>query len=127
MTTRGRLITFEGGEGAGKSTQVERLAAGLRAAGQGVVVTREPGGTPGAEAIRALLVDGPPARWSPLTETLLLLAARHDHVVRVIEPALAAGSWVVCDRFVELDPGLSGNRGRGRARADRPAAQAGVR
>ncbi len=127
MTARGRLITFEGGEGAGKSTQVERLAAGLRAAGLAVVVTREPGGTPGAEAIRALLVGGAPARWSAMTETLLLLAARHDHVVRLIAPALADGSWVVCDRFVEFDPGLSGDRGRGRAGADRPAARVGVR
>lgn len=99
MTRRGRLITFEGGEGAGKSTQVARLAADLRATGLTVVATREPGGTPGGEAIRSLLVDGPPARWSPLTETLLLLAARHDHVLRVIEPALAAGEWVLCDRF----------------------------
>jgi dTMP kinase len=99
MTPRGRLITFEGGEGAGKSTQVARLAADLRAAGLTVVATREPGGTAGSEAIRSLLVDGPPARWSPLTETLLLLAARHDHVLRVIEPALAAGDWVLCDRF----------------------------
>ncbi|HSA82022.1 MAG TPA: dTMP kinase [Geminicoccaceae bacterium] len=99
MTSRGRLITFEGGEGAGKSTQVARLAADLRAARLTVLATREPGGTPGGEAIRSLLVDGPPARWSPLTETLLLLAARHDHVLRVIEPALAAGDWVLCDRF----------------------------
>jgi dTMP kinase len=101
MTARGRLITFEGGEGAGKSTQIRHLAAALRAAGLEVVATREPGGTPGAEAIRALLVDGPPSRWSPLAETLLLLAARHDHVTRVIEPALAAGRWVLCDRFMD--------------------------
>jgi dTMP kinase len=101
MTPRGRLITFEGGEGAGKSTQIRRLEAALRAVGLAVVATREPGGTPGAEAIRALLVGGAPTRWSPLTETLLLLAARHDHVVRVIEPALAAGRWVLCDRFID--------------------------
>ena len=101
MTARGRLITFEGGEGAGKSTQVARLAASLRAAGLAVVATREPGGTPGGEAIRGLLVEGPPGRWSPLTETLLLLAARHDHVLRVIEPAMAAGRWVLCDRFTD--------------------------
>ena len=115
MTARA-LITFEGGEGAGKSTQLARLAARLRAAGCAVVTTREPGGTPGAEAIRELLVEGPPDRWAPLSETLLLLAARHDHVVRVIEPALAAGRWVLCDRFSEFDPGLSGHRGRARAR-----------
>ncbi len=101
MTARGPLITFEGGEGAGKSTQIKQLEAALRAGGLPVVVTREPGGTPGAEAIRALLLDGPPDRWSALTETLLLLAARQDHVVRVIEPALAAGRWVLCDRFVD--------------------------
>ncbi len=115
MTARGRLITFEGGEGAGKSTQVERLAAALRAAGLAVVVTREPGGTPGAEAIRALLVGGAPARWSPMTETLLLLAARHDHVLRVIEPALAGGGWLVCDRFIDstrVYQGIAGGIGR---------------
>ena len=101
MTRPGRLITFEGGEGAGKSTQVEHLAAALRAANIDVLVTREPGGTPGAELIRQLLVDGPPDRWLPLTEALLLLAARHDHVVRRIAPALAAGRWVLCDRFMD--------------------------
>ena len=101
MTRPGRLITFEGGEGAGKSTQVEHLAAALRTANIDVLVTREPGGTPGAELIRQLLVDGPPDRWLPLTEALLLLAARHDHVVRRIAPALAAGRWVLCDRFMD--------------------------
>jgi dTMP kinase len=101
MTRPGRLITFEGGEGAGKSTQIERLAAALRAARIDVLVTREPGGTPGAELIRQLLVEGPPDRWLPLTEALLLLAARHDHVVRRIAPALAAGRWVLCDRFMD--------------------------
>jgi dTMP kinase len=99
MDRRGRLITFEGGEGAGKSTQVRRLAGTLGTAGIEVLMTREPGGTPGAEAIRALLVSGPVERWSPLTEVLLHLAARHDHVVREIAPALAAGRWVLCDRF----------------------------
>ncbi len=101
MTRPGRLITFEGGEGAGKTTQIERLAADLRRAGIDVVTTREPGGTPGAEAIRQLLVTGATERWSPLTETLLHLAARHDHVTRRIAPALAAGRWVVCDRFAD--------------------------
>jgi dTMP kinase len=101
MTRRGRLITFEGGEGAGKSTQIERLAAALRGAGIDPLVTREPGGTPGAEQIRTLLLEGAPDRWLPLTEVLLLLAARHDHVVRRIAPALTAGRWVVCDRFID--------------------------
>jgi dTMP kinase len=101
MTRPGRLVTFEGGEGAGKSTQIERLAAALRAAGFDPLVTREPGGTPGAEQIRQLLVEGSPDRWLPLSEALLLLAARHDHVVRRIAPALADGRWVLCDRFMD--------------------------
>jgi dTMP kinase len=101
MSRRGRLITFEGGEGAGKSTQSRHLRAALRAAGLEVIATREPGGTAGAEAIRALLVEGAPGRWSPLAETLLLLAARQDHVARVIEPALGGGRWVLCDRFID--------------------------
>jgi dTMP kinase len=101
MTRPGRLVTFEGGEGAGKSTQIERLAATLRGAGLDPLVTREPGGTPGAEQIRELLVEGPPERWLPLGETLLLLAARYDHVVRRIAPALADGRWVLCDRFMD--------------------------
>jgi dTMP kinase len=101
MTRPGRLITFEGGEGAGKSTQIEHLAAALGAARIDVLVTREPGGTPGAELIRQHLVEGPPDRWLPLTEALLLQAARHDHVVRRIAPALAAGRWVLCDRFMD--------------------------
>jgi dTMP kinase len=101
MTRRGRFVTFEGGEGAGKSTQIERLAAALRAAGLDPLVTREPGGTPGAEQIRRLLVEGPPERWLPLSEALLLLAARYDHVMRRIAPALADGRWVLCDRFMD--------------------------
>ena len=101
MTPPGRLVTFEGGEGAGKSTQIERLAATLRAAGLDPLVTREPGGTPGAEQIRRLLVEGTPDRWLPLGETLLLLAARYDHVARRVAPALADGRWVLCDRFMD--------------------------
>jgi dTMP kinase len=101
MRRPGRLITFEGGEGAGKSTQIGHLAAALRDAKIDVLVTREPGGTPGAELIRKLLVEGPPDRWLPLTEALLLHAARHDHVVRRIAPGLAAGRWVLCDRFMD--------------------------
>jgi dTMP kinase len=112
--TEGRLITFEGGEGAGKSTQIERLATLLRAAGRTVVMSREPGGTVGAEAIRGLLLNGPPERWLPLSETLLLLAARLDHVERRIRPALAAGQWVLCDRFgdsTRVYQGIAGNVG----------------
>ncbi len=115
MSRRGRLITFEGGEGAGKSTQVARLANKLEAAGITVVMTREPGGTPGAEAIRTLLVDGPAGRWSPLTETLLLLAARRDHVERLIAPAREAGKWVLCDRFIDstrVYQGMAGSVGQ---------------
>jgi len=97
--TRGRFITLEGGEGAGKSTQARLLERKLAACGQRVVVTREPGGSSGAEEIRKLLVEGAPQRWTPLTETLLFLAARSDHVARLIDPALESGAWVVCDRF----------------------------
>ena len=97
----GRLITLEGGEGAGKSTQVRRLAERLRAEGIDAVVSREPGGTPGAEAVRALLVDGDADRWSAAAEACLVNAARADHVERVIRPALGAGRWVICDRFVD--------------------------
>lgn len=96
-----RLIAFEGGEGTGKSTQAALLAERLRARGHEVVLTREPGGTPGAEAIRALLVEGARDRWTPVTEALLLNAARADHVERLIRPALARGCWVVSDRFVD--------------------------
>ncbi|MEX2296055.1 MAG: dTMP kinase [Dongiaceae bacterium] len=98
---RGQFITFEGGEGAGKSTQALRLGAWLNARNIDVLLTREPGGSPGAEAVRQLLVTGDAGRWNPLTETLLHFAARHDHVLRSIEPALAAGRWVACDRFVD--------------------------
>ena len=96
---RGRLITIEGGEGAGKSTQVSLLVAALETAGIGALATREPGGSPGAEAIRQLLLEGGGERWDAMGEALLLTAARRDHVARVIEPALARGQWVVCDRF----------------------------
>jgi dTMP kinase len=96
---RGRLISFEGGEGTGKSTQVRRLKSSLEAQGKRVVLTREPGGSVGAEEIRKLLVEGEPERWTPLSETLLFIAARVDHVERLIEPEIAQGSWVVSDRF----------------------------
>ena len=95
MAERGRFISFEGGEGAGKSTQAKLLKAALEARGRLVLLTREPGGSPGAEEIRKLLVEGEPDRWTPLAETLLFLAARADHVARMIEPALAAGNWVI--------------------------------
>lgn len=98
---RGRFITLEGGEGVGKSTQIRLLAEALRARGLDVVETREPGGTEGAEAIRALLLGGAADRWNPQTEALLFAAARADHVARVIRPALERGAWVVCDRFID--------------------------
>lgn len=97
----GRFITLEGGEGVGKSTQLRRLAEHLRGLGLEVVETREPGGTPGAEAIRALLLGGEADRWNARAETLLFAAARSDHVERVIRPALARGGWVLCDRYID--------------------------
>jgi dTMP kinase len=99
VTARGRFITLEGGEGAGKSTQCDRLAAHLEERGLSVITTREPGGTDGAQAIRDLVVTGGADRWDPISEALMMYAARKDHVSRRIEPALAAGGWVVCDRF----------------------------
>jgi dTMP kinase len=101
LSVAGRFITLEGGEGAGKTTQIRRLAEALRADGQDVLVTREPGGSPGAEEIRGLIVSGEPGRWDPVTEALLLYAARRDHLERTIRPALAAGRWVLCDRFAD--------------------------
>ncbi len=98
---RGKFITFEGGEGGGKSTQSKLLVEALTARGIKVIWTREPGGTEGAEAIRQLLVTGDVNRWDAVTETLLHLAARRDHVVKRIEPALAEGTWVICDRFID--------------------------
>ena len=98
---KGYFITFEGGEGAGKSTQVRLLAAWLSQKGLPVVVTREPGGTPDAETIRNLLVTGATQRWDPLTETLLHYAARGEHMTRLVVPALLAGQWVICDRFID--------------------------
>ena len=97
----GRLIALEGGEGVGKSTQARRLAERLEARGVRAVLTREPGGTPGAEAIRNLLLHRAPAGgWGAEAEALLFAAARADHVARRIRPALEAGSWVICDRFL---------------------------
>lgn len=108
---RGRFITFEGGEGGGKSTQVRALAARLEDEGVEVVATREPGGSVGAESIRDLLVTGSADRWSPITETLLMYAARRDHIERVITPALARGAWVVCDRFADSTRAYQGAGG----------------
>lgn len=96
-----RFITFEGGEGAGKSTQIRLLQAALAAAGVPVCLTREPGGSPGAEEIRALLLKGGVDRWDAVTELLLFSAARRDHLVKTIYPALARGEWVLCDRFYD--------------------------
>lgn len=114
---RGRFITLEGGEGAGKSTQIARLKAWLEARGHDVVATREPGGSPGAEMVRKLLVEGPADRWDGVSEALLHFAARRDHLRVTVWPALARGAWVVSDRFADstlayqghghgLDPGL---------------------
>ena len=98
---RGKFITFEGGEGGGKSTQAARMAGYLRGKGLEVLETREPGGTPESEALRDLLVQGDPDRWSALSELLLITAARVEHVNRLIEPALTEGKWVICDRFAD--------------------------
>lgn len=95
----GKFITFEGGEGTGKTTQIKLLAEGLRAQGHDVVTTREPGGAPGADSIRSLLVSGATDKWDPLSECLLLFAARREHLNKTIWPALKQGAWVLCDRF----------------------------
>ncbi len=97
----GRFITLEGGEGAGKSTQIARLKAWLESRGKTVVATREPGGSPGAEMIRKLLVEGPADRWDGPTEALLHFAARRDHLRSTVWPALKRGDWVVSDRFAD--------------------------
>jgi len=108
---RGCFIAFEGGEGAGKSTQARLLAEALRARGLGVVMTREPGGTPGAEAVRALLLSPPGESWTAEAEALLFAAARADHVARLIRPALDRGDWVICDRFVDSSRAYQGGAG----------------
>ncbi|MBL9070936.1 MAG: dTMP kinase [Sphingopyxis sp.] len=109
--TRGRFITLEGGEGVGKSTQLRSLAAAIEACGIDVVATREPGGSVGAEAIRGLLMEGSDDRWDARSEALLFAAARADHVVRTIRPALERGSWVLCDRFVDSSRAYQGGGG----------------
>ena len=109
--TQGRFITFEGGEGTGKSTQTARLVERLRARDLEVLQTREPGGSEGAEEIRNLALNGEAGRWSAMTETLLMYAARSDHLERTIRPALAAGRWVVCDRFADSSRAYQGAGG----------------
>ncbi|MEO1107777.1 MAG: dTMP kinase [Pseudomonadota bacterium] len=101
MTKRGLFLTFEGIDGSGKSTQARMLAEFLRESGHQVILTREPGGSPGAEEIRRLVLEGDPDRWSAETEILLFTAARRDHLERTIEPALADGKVVICDRFAD--------------------------
>ena len=116
---RGKFITLEGGEGAGKSTQAERLGGDLRQAGLATLVTREPGGAPGAEEVRGLLVTGAVGRWDPMTEALLHSAARREHLTKTIEPALDAGTWVVSDRFADSTMAYQGyGHGLGRRVVD---------
>lgn len=109
--TAGRFIALEGGEGAGKSTQAKLLAGALQERGIEVLLTREPGGTPGAEAIRSLLLDPPGEGWGAEAEALLFAAARSDHVARAIRPALNAGKWVICDRFLDSSRAYQGGGG----------------
>ncbi len=111
MTNRGRFITLEGGEGAGKSTQVKALAEALRSRGIDVLVTREPGGSEGAERIRELLLAGAEELWGPRAEALLFAAARADHVEKTIGPALDGGRWVLSDRFVDSSLAYQGGAG----------------
>lgn len=108
---RGRFISLEGGEGAGKSTQLAALAAALEGRGLSVLVTREPGGSPGAEAIRALLLEGEETRWNPRAEALLFAAARSDHIDKTIKPALDRGLWVLSDRFLDSSLAYQGEAG----------------
>ncbi|MFU8881956.1 MAG: dTMP kinase [Rhodobacterales bacterium] len=120
MSQQGAFISFEGIDGSGKSTQARLLAAHLQTIGHKAVLTREPGGSPGAEDIRKLVLEGPPDRWSPETEILLFTAARRDHLERTIRPALAAGQIVICDRFADSTRMYQGLRGAGlRDKVDR--------
>ena len=111
MSARGKFISLEGGEGVGKSTQVKALADALKNRGIGVLVTREPGGSEGAERIRELLLSGTEDRWGPQAEALLFAAARADHVAKTIRPALEAGQWVLSDRFVDSSLAYQGGAG----------------
>ena len=111
MTTRGRFISLEGGEGVGKSTQLKALAEALLSRGLDILVTREPGGSEGAEKIRELLLSGSEDRWGPEAEALLFAAARADHVAKTIRPALDRGQWVLADRFVDSSLAYQGGAG----------------
>ncbi len=108
---RGKFISLEGGEGVGKSTQLTALATALKGRGLSVLVTREPGGSPGAEAIRSLLLEGDDKRWSPRAEALLFAAARADHIDQTIKPALDRGQWVLSDRFLDSSLAYQGEAG----------------
>jgi len=109
LTPRGRFITLEGGEGTGKSTQSARLAGWLRGQGIDVIETREPGGSPGAESLRAVLLDTEPDAWDAITEALIITAARRDHLKQTIKPALQRGTWVICDRFADSTTAYQGH------------------
>ncbi|WP_379546763.1 dTMP kinase [Qipengyuania sp. DSG2-2] len=109
--SRGKFIALEGGEGTGKSTQCRLLAEALAKRGIATDITREPGGTPGAEAIRTMLLDPPGEGWGAQAEALLFAAARSDHVITRIEPSLEAGRWVICDRFVDSSRAYQGGAG----------------
>jgi len=111
VSPRGKFITLEGGEGVGKSTQVHALAEALKARGIEVLVTREPGGSEGAEKIRELLLGGAEERWGARAEVLLFAAARADHVEKMIAPAVASGQWVLCDRFADSSLAYQGGAG----------------
>ena len=117
MTISGRFLSVEGGEGVGKSTQILALADAIRQLGLDVVITREPGGTPGAEAIRQLLLGGSDERWLPRAEALMFAAARSDHVERLIRPALESGKWIISDRFIDSSRAYQG-AGSGLSDAD---------
>ncbi|WP_419904311.1 dTMP kinase [Kiloniella sp.] len=106
--SRGIFISLEGGEGAGKSTQIKSLSKNLLSNGLRNILTREPGGTPGAEEIRDLIVRGDVSRWTPKTEALLVFASRQEHVEKVIKPALSSGDWVICDRFADSSVAYQG-------------------
>lgn len=112
LVPRGLFITFEGGEGAGKTTQIERLAGWLRARGHRVLLTREPGGSPGAEAVRHVLLSGAAEQYGPAMEAILFSTARSDHVEQVIRPAVEAGMIVLCDRFMDSSRVYQGVSGK---------------
>ncbi len=117
MSAQGRFLSIEGGEGVGKSTQIIALAEFIRKHGHDVILTREPGGTQGAEAIRQMLLGGSDERWLPRAEALLFAAARSDHVERLIRPAIESGKWVISDRFIDSSRAYQGG-GSGLSDAD---------